>query len=113
MDLRLTAEDVAFREEVREFISEALPADIARKALFGQRFSRDDIVRWTRILHDQGWATPAWPVEWGGPGWDAVKQYIFREEVWMAPAPELLGFSVNMIGPRLIAFGTEEQKKRF
>jgi alkylation response protein AidB-like acyl-CoA dehydrogenase len=113
MDLRLTAEDVAFREEVREFIREALPEDIARKAQRGQRFSREDTVRWTQILHEKGWATPAWPVEWGGPGWDAVKQYIFREEIWMAPAPELLTFSVNMIGPTLIAFGTEEQKKHF
>jgi alkylation response protein AidB-like acyl-CoA dehydrogenase len=113
MDLRLTAEDVAFREEVRAFIRAELPADIARKALFGQRVTRDDVVRWTRILHARGWSAPSWPAEWGGPGWDPVKQHIFRDEIWMSPAPELLGFNVNMIGPTLIAFGSEEQKRHF
>jgi alkylation response protein AidB-like acyl-CoA dehydrogenase len=113
MDLRLTAEDLAFREEVREFIRTQLPTDIARKAAFGQRFSREDIVCWMRILHAKGWATPSWPVEWGGTGWDLVKQYIFREEVWMAPAPELFTFNVNMIGPTLIAYGSEAQKQHF
>jgi alkylation response protein AidB-like acyl-CoA dehydrogenase len=113
MDLRLTPEDIAFRDEVRAFIRQALPADIARKALFGQRFGRDDVVRWTRILHEKGWSAPSWPVEWGGPGWDPVKQHIFRDEIWLSPAPELLGFNVNMIGPTLIAFGSEEQKRHF
>jgi alkylation response protein AidB-like acyl-CoA dehydrogenase len=113
MDLRLKAEDLAFREEVRAFVRAALPADIARKAAFGQRFSRDDIVRWMRILNEKGWATPSWSPEWGGTGWDVVKQYIFREEVWMAPAPELFPFNINMIGPTLIAYGSEEQKKHF
>jgi alkylation response protein AidB-like acyl-CoA dehydrogenase len=113
MDLRLTAEDVAFRDEVREFIRTHLPPDIARKAIFGQRFGRDDVVRWTRILHERGWSAPSWPAEWGGPGWDPVKQHIFRDEIWMSPAPELLGFNVNMIGPTLIAFGSEAQKRHF
>jgi alkylation response protein AidB-like acyl-CoA dehydrogenase len=113
MDLRLRPEDLAFREEVRAFIREALPADIARKAAFGQRMSRDDIVRWMRILNAKGWATPSWSREWGGTGWDVVKQYIFREEVWMTPAPELFPFNINMIGPTLIAFGSEAQKQHF
>ena len=113
MDLRFTAEEVAFREEVREFFRSALPADLRRKCTLGQRLSREDIVRWQRILYAKGWATPAWPVEWGGTGWDAVKQYIFKEELYLAPAPEPLPFNVNMIGPTLIAFGTEEQKKHF
>jgi alkylation response protein AidB-like acyl-CoA dehydrogenase len=113
MDLRLTAEQIAFREEVRELCRTSLPKDIRRKCLLGQRLDREDIVRWTRILHEKGWATPNWPIEWGGTGWSAVQQYIFKEELWLAPAPELLTFSVNMIGPTLIAFGTEEQKRHF
>ena len=52
-------------------------------------------------------------MEWGGTGWDAVRQYIFKEELFLAGAPELLAFNINMIGPTLIAFGTEEQKKKF
>jgi alkylation response protein AidB-like acyl-CoA dehydrogenase len=113
MDLSYTEEENRFRLEVREFFRTAIPADIQRKTVLGQRLSREDVVRWTRILHDKGWATPNWPVEWGGRGWDPVRQYIFREELAMAPVPEALVFNTNMIGPLLIAFGTEEQKRHF
>jgi alkylation response protein AidB-like acyl-CoA dehydrogenase len=113
MDLRFTAEEAAFRLEVREFFRQALPADIRSKSLFGQRLSREELRRWQRILYDKGWATPSWSPEWGGTGWDAVRQYIFKEELHLAPAPEPLSFNVNMIGPTLIAFGTEEQKRHF
>jgi alkylation response protein AidB-like acyl-CoA dehydrogenase len=113
MDLRFTDEEVAFREEVRAFFKTALPADIRRKAELGQRISKPEMLRWVRILHDKGWATPSWAPEWGGTGWDPVKQYIFKEELHMAPAPEPISFNMNMIGPTLIAFGTEEQKRHF
>lgn len=113
MDLRFTADELEFRNEVREFFRTALPEDIRRKAILGQRFSREELVRWQRILNKKGWATPAWAAEWGGTGWSPVKQYIFKEELHMAPAPEPLSFNVNMIGPTLIAFGTEEQKRHF
>jgi alkylation response protein AidB-like acyl-CoA dehydrogenase len=113
MDLRFTDDELAFREEVRAFFREALPADIRRKTELGQRISKEEMVRWVRILNDKGWATPAWSAEWGGTGWDAVKQYIFKEELHMAPAPEPISFNMNMIGPTLIAFGSEEQKRWF
>jgi len=113
MDLRFTNEELAFREEVRSFFRTALPADIRRKCELGQRLSKEEMVRWVRILHDKGWAMPAWAPEWGGTGWDAVRQYIFKEELHMAPAPEPISFNVNMIGPTLIAFGSEEQKRWF
>ena len=113
MDLRFTADEIAFREEAREFFRDCLPADIRRKCVLGQRLSREDLVRWTHILDEKGWATPSWPQVWGGTGWSAIKQYIFKEELQMAPAPEPLTFNVNMIGPTLIAFGTQEQKQRF
>ena len=113
MDLRFTAEETAFRQEVRAFFKTALPADIRRKTELGQRLSKQDMLRWVRILHDRGWATPAWAPEWGGTGWDAVKQYIFKEELHLAPAPEPISFNMNMIGPTLIAFGSEEQKRHF
>ena len=113
MDLRFTDEEVAFREEVRTFFKTALPADIRRKAELGQRISKPEMLRWVRMLHDKGWATPSWAPEWGGTGWDPVKQYIFKEELHMAPAPEPISFNMNMIGPTLIAFGTDEQKRHF
>ena len=113
MDLRFTAEENAFRQEVRAFFKTALPTDIRRKTELGQRISKQDMLRWVRILHDRGWATPAWAPEWGGTGWSAVKQYIFKEELHLAPAPEPISFNMNMIGPTLIAFGSEEQKRHF
>lgn len=113
MDLRYSDEELAFREEVRAFFRTALPSDIRRKCELGQRISKEEMKRWVRILYDKGWATPAWDKKWGGTGWDAVKQYIFKEEMHMSPAPEPISFNVNMIGPVLIAFGTEEQKRHF
>ena len=113
MDLRFTDEELAFRDEVRAFFKTAVPADIRRKCEMGQRLSKEEMVRWVRILADKGWSCPAWAPEWGGTGWDAVKQYIFKEELHMAPAPEPISFNMNMIGPTLIAFGTEEQKRHF
>ncbi len=113
MDLRFTTEELAFRDEVREFFRAALPAPIRAKCVLGQRLTREELKLWQRILYDKGWATPAWAPEWGGTGWNAVKQYIFKEELHLAPAPEPLSFNVNMIGPTLIAFGTPEQKRHF
>lgn len=113
MDLNLTPEETAFRSDVRHFFREALPPDIRAKVIMGQRISKEELKRWTQILHAKGWATPAWSAEWGGTGWSSIKQYIFKEELHTAPAPEPLSFNVNMIGPVLIAFGTEAQKRHF
>ena len=113
MDLSYTPEELAFREEVREFFHHALPPDIRGKVVLGQRLSKEELKRWTQILYAKGWATPAWAREWGGTGWSPVKQYIFKEELHMAPAPEPLSFNVNMIGPVLIAFGSGQQKAHF
>ena len=113
MDLRFTADEIAFRDEVRAFFRDAQPAAIRRKMELGQRLSKDDIVAWQRILNAKGWAVPHWPVEWGGTGWGPVKTYIFKEEMQLAPAPDPLSFNVNMVGPVLIAYGTEAQKRHF
>jgi alkylation response protein AidB-like acyl-CoA dehydrogenase len=113
MDLSFTPEELAFREEVREFFRHALPPDIRSKVVLGQRLSKEELKHWTKILYAKGWATPAWSREWGGTGWSPVKQYIFKEELHMAPAPEPLSFNVNMIGPVLIAFGSDQQRAHF
>ncbi len=113
MDLRFTPEEIAFRDEVRAFFRSALPESIRRKLVEGRKLTKDDIVDWQRILNAKGWAVPHWPVEWGGTGWSAVQQYIFQEEMQQTPAPPPLGFDVNMVGPVIYTFGTEEQKRRF
>jgi pimeloyl-CoA dehydrogenase large subunit len=113
MDLRFTPEENAFREEVRDFFRSALPSRIRDKLVQGHHVSKDELVEWTRILNAKGWAVPHWPVEWGGTGWDPVRQYIFQDEMQQAPAPSPLPFGVSMVGPVIIAFGSEAQKRRF
>ena len=113
MDLRYTPEETKFRDEVRAFFRTALPAPIRRKMELGQRLAKEDIVTWQRILNAKGWAVPSWSREWGGTDWGPVKTYIFKEEMQLAPAPDTLGFNVSMIGPVLIAFGSDAQKRHF
>jgi pimeloyl-CoA dehydrogenase large subunit len=113
MDLRFTPEENAFREEVRDFFRTALPPRIRDKLVQGHHVSKDELVEWTRILNAKGWAVPHWPVEWGGTGWDPVRQYIFQDELQQAPAPSPLPFGVSMVGPVIIAFGSEAQKRRY
>lgn len=113
MDLQFTAEEEDFRQEVRAFIKDHLPERIRRNLIEGRSASKDDIVEWTRILYKKGWSTPRWPVELGGTGWSAIKQYIFLEEGLAAPAPELLPFGVSMVGPVIYTFGNAAQKARY
>jgi alkylation response protein AidB-like acyl-CoA dehydrogenase len=113
MDLNLSPEENAFREEVRAFLREALPPETRRKMKEGRALTREELVDWQRRLNARGWATPSWSQEWGGPGWTPVQRHIFLDELHQAPAPEPLSFNVSMLGPVLIAFGTDKQKKRF
>ncbi|BAQ48920.1 MULTISPECIES: pimeloyl-CoA dehydrogenase large subunit [Methylobacterium] len=113
MDLRFTPEERAFRQEVRTFFQENLPQEIRQKMIDGRHPSKDDIVTWQKILNKKGWAVPNWPVEWGGTGWDPVRQYIFLDELQSFPAPSPLQFGVYMVGPVIAQFGNEAQKKHF
>ncbi len=113
MELRFTPEEIAFRDEVRTFFKDNVPEDIRDKVTDGEHLEKEDFVRWTRILNEKGWGAPHWPEEYGGTGWDPMRQYIFLEELQRHPAPAPLPFGVNMVGPVIYTFGSEEQKKRF
>jgi len=113
MDLNFTKEEIAFRDEVRTFFRENLPADIRQKLVEGRHTSKEDMVAWQRILNKKGWAVTHWPKEYGGTGWTPVQQYIFLEELQATPAPSPLPFGVNMVGPVIYTFGSEEQKKHY
>ena len=113
MDLGFSAEEIAFRAEVREFVAKNLPASIREKLAGGHHPSKDDIVTWTRILAKKGWGAPHWPVEWGGTGWDAIKLSIFTDEIQRGHAPESLAFGTGMVGPVIYTFGSQAQKERF
>ena len=113
MDLNYSAEDLAFRDQVRAYLDTHLPPDLQHKVLNHLRLSKDDYVRWHRILAKQGWVAPGWPVEYGGPGWSATQRHIFEEECARAGTPAILPFGVNMVAPVLMAFGNEEQKAHY
>ncbi len=113
MDMSFTAEELAFRDEVRAWIKANLPAELKQKLIDGVVPNKEDIVGWHRKLNAKGWAVPHWPVEWGGQDWSATKRFILREELETAPAPLPNGMNVGLCGPVVAHFGTEEQKKRF
>ncbi|HEV7613437.1 MAG TPA: acyl-CoA dehydrogenase family protein [Steroidobacteraceae bacterium] len=113
MRLEFTDEEQAFREEVRRFLREQLSSDISDKVLNGYELGREDHVVWQRRLHERGWGGVGWPVEFGGPGWNSVQQYIFEEESALAGAPRLIPFGTKMVGPVIMAFGSPAQQQRF
>lgn len=113
MDLRFTPDEIAFRDEVQTFLAQNLPEEARRCMIDGEVVNKQDLVDWSRTLNAKGWAVPHWPVEYGGTGWDPMRQYIFLEETQKWPAPQPLAFGVNMVGPVIYTFGNEAQKKRF
>jgi len=113
MDLGYSPEELAFRNEVRSWLADNLPSDIRDKVVNYQHLSKEDFLRWHRILAAKGWAVPHWPLEWGGTGWDITQRYIFNEEFGLAGAPNLPNFGPNMCASVLMRFGTDEQKNRF
>lgn len=109
LNLAFGADDLAFRQEVRDFLSDKLPADIRDRCGRGHIVGNADLIRWQRILHARGWMAPNWPVEYGGTGWTLTQKYIAAREFAAACAP-LPTFGITMLGPVLIAFGSDAQK---
>ncbi len=113
MDLAFTAEEQAFREEIRAWVHASLPADISHKVHNALRVSRDDMQRWARILGKKSWLGHGWPKEFGGPGWNAVQKHLFEEECALAGAPRVIPFGPVMVAPVIMAFGNAQQQQRF
>jgi alkylation response protein AidB-like acyl-CoA dehydrogenase len=113
MDLSFTPEHEAFRAEVREWINQAMPANLRAKAEVDANFEMPEVMQWHRILHEKGWVAPHWPTEHGGPGLDPTRRFILTEELELAGAPGLSPFGLVMVGPLLMQFGTDAQKQRF
>jgi alkylation response protein AidB-like acyl-CoA dehydrogenase len=113
MDLNYTEEQQAFRREVRDFIAQNLLADTRNRMAEHRHLTSDDIRRWQATLNERGWGAPGWPKAAGGAGWDPVRRHIFEEEYVDADAPRQLDFSIAMVGPVIIEFGTPEQQRYF
>jgi alkylation response protein AidB-like acyl-CoA dehydrogenase len=103
----------AFRAEVRGFLREHLPPDMAARNLRGYHASRDDMLGWTRILHARGWSAPHWPREHGGPGWSPLQRHLFEEECALAGAPPTCASAFMLVAPVIQRFGTAAQIKRY
>ncbi|MGF6921796.1 acyl-CoA dehydrogenase family protein [Paraburkholderia sp. 40] len=113
MDPNFTSEEEAFRASVLAFLRDKLPRRLAGKVHGGRRLTRDDMAEWHAILNAQGWLANHWPKEYGGPGWSAVQKFIFENECALAGAPRVVPFGVNMLGPVLIKYGSEAQKRHW
>ena len=110
MDFRFTAEEEAFRREVREFLKKEWTlgsVSIEDPETFAEAR------RFEKRMADRGWRTMHWPKEYGGQGASHMAQIILREEMSYVGARILDGQGVHMIGPCIMVHGTEEQKKRF
>jgi hypothetical protein len=108
-----TADDIAFQVEVKEFLEKEFPSAYRKKIDARQRLTKDEIVDWQKILFRKGWVAPNWPKEYGGTGWSATQKYIFSTEMGLVGAPEPVPFGMTMVAPVIMAYGTDEQKKRF
>jgi alkylation response protein AidB-like acyl-CoA dehydrogenase len=113
MDLNLTDAENRLREEVRSFVRDRLPESIRAKISRAERPSADDVKSWYRILHTRGWIGSNWPVQFGGPGWSPVQQYVFEEELAAAGAPLPPAFGTKLVGPVIMAFGSAAQQAYF
>jgi alkylation response protein AidB-like acyl-CoA dehydrogenase len=114
VDLSFSPEEETFRAEVRAFIAESkpkLPKSVGWPE--AEVTSREDYLAWHKLLYRKGWVAPHWPREHGGTGWSVTQRYIFGQECAAAEMPGLLPFGLMMLGPVLIAFGSEAQKQRF
>ena len=112
MDMEWTAPDLAFRDEVREFLDANLTDELRDK---GRRMTsvyadHDAIMKWQAILYAKGWVAPAWPKRYGGCEWNVTQRYIFARERLAAGAPPLSPMGIQMCGPALLGHGTEDQK---
>ena len=113
MDLAFTPEEQAFRAEIRAWVRDHLPPELAHKVHHALRLSRDDLQGWAKVLGRKGWLGHGWPKAFGGPGWNAVQKHLFEEECALAGAPRVIPFGPVMVAPVIMAYGSPEQQQRF
>lgn len=115
MDLRFSAADEAFRQEVRAFLEANLDDKMRHATRHVTSIFHDPVLsrRWHKRLAAQGWAAPNWPKEHGGTGWTPVQRFIFESECGLAAAPNLSPMGINMVAYVIMRYGTQAQKDRF
>ena len=113
MQLALTDDEAKFRDELREFFTTEIPAEIRERVRLGKSGGRDDIATSHKILNANGLAVPHWPLEWGGKDWTPTQHQIYVDEMQLACVPEPLNFNTKMVGPVIAEFGNQQIKERF
>ena len=115
MDLLLSSEDLAFRDEVRRFLADSIPPGMGRAIDLTTAFivDPDVLIDFHRALHRKGWSVPHWPVEHGGTGWSPVQRYIFDLECGHAGAATYNASGSHFVGPVIIHYGTQAQKDKY
>ena len=113
MQLALTDDEAKFRDELREFFTTEIPADLRERMRLGTLAARDDIATSHKILNANGLAVPHWPLQWGGKDWTPTQHQIYVDEMQLACVPEPLNFNTKMVGPVIAEFGSQQVKERF
>ena len=115
MDLEWSTTDLAFRDEVRSFLDDKLTPELrqAGRLMTSVYSDHEAGMQWQRILHERGWAAPAWPVSYGGCDWSLTQHYIFSRESTLAGAPPLSPMGIRMVAHAIMAYGTPQQKEFF
>ncbi len=117
MEFRFTPEEEAFRAEVRDFLKKELPPrwqdEFDTETELGAEQQSEYSRQFTKKLAQRRWLTLPWPVEYGGLKASVMQQMIYNEEMAYANAPASFSMGVAWVGPALMIYGTEEQKKRF
>lgn len=109
MDIKFSAEDLAFRDEVRDFFA----SEYKEVAGIESSDYKAAIISWQKKLHAKGWVAPGWPTEYGGTDWTVTQKFIYETERGLAGIPDVVPFGLKMVAPVIYTFGNEEQKARF
>lgn len=112
MDTSFSAEDIAFRDEVREFFATHYTQDLRDRIADDDTF-KEAVTEWQKKLHKQGWVAPGWPAEYGGTGWNPTQKFIYDSERAAAGVRDVIPFGLTMVAPVIYTFGTPEQKEEF
>ena len=113
MDITFSAEELAFRDQVRAFLSENWTEDLASRINSRDGDYKAAQIEWQDKLNDKGWLAPGWPVEHGGVDWSVTENFIFETERSLAGIPDVVPFGLKMVAPVIYDFGNDAQKKHF
>jgi alkylation response protein AidB-like acyl-CoA dehydrogenase len=115
MRLAFNEEELAFQREVRDWLAANMPSEVAEESRRSRtsHVSKERLLQWQKKLASRGWLCPNWPKEYGGPGWNSTQKFIFEMEMARADSPYLSSFSIKMVAPVLMKYGSAAQKQRF